>query len=114
MRYLFLVIISLATMVNVALAHSPLNSSVPKTSQTVPAPFENFEFTFGGMTKLVKITVETEAGVETDLDLSNHRAPQLEHIVKSEPLSPGHYVVYWRALSDDGHPIKGSIPFKVR
>lgn len=114
MRYLFLVIISLATMVNVALAHSPLTSSVPKTSQTVPAPFENFEFTFGGMTKLVKITVETEAGDKTDLDLSNHRAPQLEHIVKSEPLSPGHYVVYWRALSDDGHPIKGSIPFKVR
>ena len=114
MRYLFLVILSLATMINVTLAHSPLTSSVPKTSQTVPAPFDSFQFTFGDMTKLVKITVETEAGEKTDLDLSNHSAPQLEHIIKSEPLSAGHYVVYWRALSDDGHPIKGSIPFKVR
>lgn len=114
MRYLLFVILSFVFAVNLSLAHSPLTSSVPTTSQTVPSKFNSFQFNFGETTQLVKITIQTEAGAKTDLDLSNNRTPQKEHIVKSEPLAPGIYTVYWRALSDDGHPIKGSIPFKVR
>lgn len=114
MRYIFLVLLSLTTSISISFAHSPLTSSTPHTSQTLPAPFERFQFTFGGVTKLVKITIETESGTRSDLDLSNNRSAQIEHVVKSEPISPGYYVVYWRALSDDGHPIKGSIPFRVR
>ena len=114
MRRLFLVISSVFFMINSSLAHSPLTSSVPSTGQTVPAAFDSFQFTFGESAKLVKITIQTEAGVKTDLDLSSNSAAQKEHIVKSEPLAPGFYTVYWRALSNDGHPIKGSIPFKVR
>ena len=114
MRHLLLVILSMFFMVSSSLAHSPLTSSVPATSQTVPAAFDSFQFTFGESAKLVKITIQTEAGAKTELDLSNNSTPQKEHLVKSDPLAPGHYTVYWRALSDDGHPIKGSIPFKVR
>ncbi|MBO6918313.1 MAG: copper resistance protein CopC [Rhizobiaceae bacterium] len=114
MRQLLLIILSTLLMVYFANAHSPLTSSVPSTSQTVPAAFDSFQFTFGESAKLVKITIQTEAGAKTELDLSNNSTPQKEHIVKSEPLAPGFYTVYWRALSNDGHPIKGSIPFKVR
>lgn len=114
MRQLLLIILSSLFMVHFAIAHSPLKSSVPTTSETLPANFDSFELTFGEAAKLVKITVQTEAGAKTDLDLSSNSAPQKEHIVKSEPLAPGFYTLYWRAISDDGHPIKGSIPFKVR
>lgn len=114
MRHLLFVILSLIFAVNLSLAHSPLTNSIPSTSQTVPSQFDSFQFTFGEAAQLVKITIQTEAGAKTELDLSNNSTPQKEHIVKSEPLAPGFYTVYWRALSNDGHPIKGSIPFKVR
>ncbi len=98
-----------------ALAHSELKRSTPAAGSTVVAP-TSLELTFSDSVNLrfSKVILTDSGAIEAKIG-----EPALSEdghtlvVPVSAPLSPGKYVVYWDALSQDGHKVKGEFRFAV-
>ena len=112
------VFLTLGAIVSVSVAarfHTELKSSIPAASSSAPAPtFVSLTFT-----EAVRVAVSRIAILDADSAL-------IEKVVIRERkdtttidgpiakrLTPGKYLVSWRTMSDDGHAVKGFIPFTV-
>lgn len=111
---ILLSLLVLFTLCGSVTAHSPLKQSDPKSNATIDAPLEMISLTFGKEARLIKLILETQDGSEMEIDLSNNKSTNKDHTIKTAPILTGNYILKWRALSTDGHPIKGSIPFNVK
>ncbi len=99
-----------------AWAHAILNSTDPPINGVVAqAPSqlsltysENVEVSFGA------IRVYTCAGTRITTDAPGH-TPTSDHtvVVKIPKLAPGVYLVAWRVISADSHPVNGTYSFRV-
>lgn len=112
------VFLTLGAMVSIASAtmlHAELTSSSPARNSSGLAP-NNVSLTFS---EPVKVAVSRIAILKADSSL-------IERLVIKEkkdaatfggpitrPLAPGTYLVSWGTMSDDGHAVKGFIPFTV-
>ncbi|GAA1639565.1 hypothetical protein GCM10009733_040890 [Nonomuraea maheshkhaliensis] len=95
-----------------ALAHDSLKSSSPaKNAQVSSLKEVELEFTAG--VKFPFVVLHDAAGKEIGLGEPRLDGPLVLADVP-QPLLPGSYVLAWRVVSSDGHPIEGEIPFGVR
>lgn len=105
---------------NPASAHSDLQSTTPSSGETVEAGnitvalmFTENLLTTGEKANVV--SVQGPSGPENaqwaDGCIDSVRGPLMSEAVSLS--KPGDYVVNWRAVSADGHPIEGSFDFKV-
>ena len=110
-------------------AHSPLESSEPKNGATLNSTPEKIFLVFKSPAKLIKVSLSEKTSVQTDsffgglfnskknkeswviADISKQFAE--EFILKLPPLSYGEFSVEWRAMSEDGHIIKGNFSFII-
>jgi methionine-rich copper-binding protein CopC len=95
-----------------ALAHDRLKHSSPARDATVKA-LKTIELEFTSRVRLPKIVMRDGDGKA--VEVGNPRAAG-DTVTARVPgsLAAGRYVIGWRALSADGDPIEGEIPFRVK
>jgi copper resistance protein C len=94
-----------------AWGHAHLVKSVPVDGSTGAAP-QKFVLTFAESTKLTALSVQKDAEPAQKI-APLPTAAAAEITVSAPPLSPGKYVLAWRAVGDDGHIMPGKVTFTV-
>ncbi|TKK77207.1 copper resistance protein CopC [Herbidospora galbida] len=114
MRFLALLAAMVATLVAgsaTALAHDQLKASDPAKNATVES-LDEITLTFSAGVRFPAMVLHDAAGTAVELT-----RPETEgKLLTARPLSappPGKYVIGWRVVSSDGHPIEGEIPFTL-
>lgn len=98
-----------------ALAHSPLKSTFPADKAEMTAVPEQLKLEFGKPARLTKITLAHDHEDARHADRLTLPSKKFETQFTLAPKFRGHgtYKVNWRALSKDGHPLKGEFSFTV-
>jgi copper transport protein len=100
-----------------AFAHASLVHTTPSASVTVNHPPKEVDMTFDEVIEPRFATVSvTDPKATQEATASPHRSPTDPYTIVT-PLKPnlpqGWYLVYWRVISADGHPVKGAFIFAV-
>jgi copper transport protein len=99
-----------------ASAHAYLVRTVPAASVTVNTPPPVVALTFDEAVEprfaLISVT-DVRADQETGGPLHRSAANPDTLVVPLKRLAEGWYLVYWRAISIDGHPVQGAFTFAV-
>ena len=114
---------------SIAFAHSPLSSISPAADAVLDTAPTVIEMTFKSPAKLIKLElfkVNAEAkdslfsslfgndsGDEVTLESDALLQELATHTIILPPLKAGAYKIYWRALSEDGHVMKGESAFQI-
>jgi copper resistance protein C len=95
-----------------AVAHTHLVKSVPANGSTLATAPGEFVLTFAEPAKLTVLSLQKDAEAASRLGpLPSAAAAQIS--VPAPKLSPGKYVLSWRAVGDDGHVMPGKVSFTV-
>ena len=95
-----------------ALAHAHLTHSSPADGEALPLAPHALELRFSEAAQLTALWIQ-KAG-EPRQKLGPYPTQSQEHLrVGLPPLTPGKYVVSWRALSADGHVAEGQLHFTI-
>ena len=98
-----------------ALAHSPLKSTSPANEAVLNDVPNMLHFTFEKPARVVKVVMthtHGNASHEVKLELPNKGMADELHLTPNF-MGEGNYLIEWRALSEDGHSLKGNFSFKV-
>ena len=100
-----------------ASAHAYLVKTVPTASQVLAGPPRNIQLTYDEAVepKFAIISVTNAAG-QQETTGPVHRAPSDPDtlVVPLRPHLPeGWYLIFWRAISVDGHPVEGAFTYAV-
>lgn len=114
---------------SIAFAHSPLSSISPAADAVLDTAPTVIEMTFKSPAKLIKLElfkVNAEAkdslfsslfgndsGDEVSLESDALLQESATHTIILPLLEAGVYKINWRALSEDGHVIKGESVFQI-
>ena len=100
-----------------ASAHAYLTSTVPTPSGILNAPPPDVRLTFDeAVEPRFAIISVTNARGDQETTAPVHRSPPNPDtlVVPLKPHLPtGWYLIYWRAISVDGHPVQGGFTFAV-
>lgn len=102
----------LAATAPAALAHDSLKSSSPPKGATVSG-VQTIELEYSSRVRFPLVVLRTAAGKTIQLGEPQADGPKVRTAVPSR-LAGGPYVIAWRVVSSDGHPIEGEIPFTVK
>ena len=98
-----------------SLFHTALKSSIPAKGSVVASPTAvSLTFTESVNVKLTTIAVMKPDSSVVEV-LVVPPGPSTEHVgaTVTKPLVPGKYLIKWKTASDDGHVVRGMIPFTV-
>ncbi|WPB87324.1 copper resistance CopC family protein [Sediminicoccus rosea] len=110
MRFLLAALLILAP--GLALAHSELSGSTPPQGARLAAPPGEFVLRFNEPVQVTSLRLFDAAGQALPLQREGDAAPRREaRATPAAPLPPGALRLEWRAISADGHPIRGSLRF---
>ena len=112
-----------------AIAHSPIAYVLPKDGAIINKSPETIEIVFTGPSKLIKVSLQKFApeanqslvgsllgsaeGVNIALDGEFLMQESKRHLISIPSLEEGNYQTNWRAISEDGHTIKGEFSFII-
>lgn len=96
-----------------AAAHSPLISSSPADGDVLAAAPQAIEMKFRGTARLVRLVLTGAQSGEVTLSEQHLMVEKHRHTVSLPAITADEYEVRWRALSADGHVVKGSFSFIV-
>jgi len=129
MKTLVICVLSLFLNFSTATAHSPVGFVVPKDGSVIKKAPEKMEIVFTAPAKLIKVEfskvtsnqktslISGLLGNETltpiKLNKDHLMNESRRHIISLPKLDDGIYKTAWRALSEDGHAIKGEFIFEV-
>jgi len=93
-------------------AHTSLSSSNPAEGQVVTEDLEQIILTFGTSIEVLSTMDLVKDGNVIPLeDIKVENKKLMGTIAK--PLENGSYIIQWKIVGEDGHPIKGEINFVV-
>ena len=114
----------------VVFAHSPLNSITPKNNEILSQAPKKITMIFKSEAKLIKITLEKQKNTKQTSMISNFFSKgngknikikenalmqiSKKHSIELPKLTSGKYFFKWRAMSEDGHIIKGNLKFNIK
>lgn len=96
-----------------AFAHSTLTASVPADASRLSAAPTEFVLRFNEMVQVTALTLVDGEGRRLRLVLPRDTTPRAVERLAAPPLAPGSWRLEWRAISADGHPVRGTIRFAV-
>jgi methionine-rich copper-binding protein CopC len=94
-----------------AAAHAELKKSTPAKDSTVQAPSE-VSLVFTERVQLARVKVSDAAGKDFQSGTPRVTGDTVTQAL-SGGLASGRYEVAYRVVSADGHPVEGTVPFKV-
>ena len=95
-------------------AHSPLTAVTPEDGARLTSPPSTIEMRFRDPSRLIRFVLVGEAdGTEIGLGDAHLMVKSSDHSVPLPSLAAGRYTASWRAMSPDGHVIKGRFSFTV-
>ena len=110
-------------------AHSPLEYSEPKNGAILKSFPENILLSFKAPAKLIRVSLNEKESIKDEslfkglfssknkmgniLNINISQDFNEKFVVKLPPLSTGHFIINWRAMSEDGHIIKGDFSFSI-
>lgn len=98
----------------VALAHSEKEGTVPADGTVVEAVPETIELRFNDGMRLTKVEM-THAEKHTEaLELGEQSGFVKKFSLPMISMGAGVYLIEWRGLGVDGHPMDGSFSFEVK
>ena len=109
----FLIILMILFQSSFAYAHSPLKSIIPKDGVVLNTAPVEIKVYFKLSAKLLKVTLNKFEGNEVKLSKEPLMKNSKNHSIPLPLLKPGIYNFKWRAMSEDGHIIKGKSNFKL-
>jgi copper resistance protein C len=97
----------------IASAHTELKSSNPEAGQVVKKDLAEIVLTFAG--KIESLSTMTLMKDGQEITFSSVQ-PQDKQMIGSlsTPLENGSYLIKWNIAGEDGHQLKGEIPFSVQ
>ena len=129
MKILVICVLSLFLNFSTATAHSPVGFVVPKDGSVIKKAPEKMEIVFTAPAKLIKVEFSkvtsnqkkslingllgNESLTPIKLNKDHLMNESRRHIISLPKLDDGIYKTAWRALSEDGHAIKGEFIFEV-
>jgi methionine-rich copper-binding protein CopC len=113
-RRTFLAALAVPVFARETAAHSRLLGSRPGAGETIPPEAGEFVLRFDEGAVLTSLRLFGPSNAEVALSRTRDATPAAEWRARYPALAPGAHRLDWRALSADGHPIGGSIPFTVR
>ena len=124
-----LAILVLLFVPKVAAAHSPVAYVIPQDEAIIKESPEMLEIAFSGPSRLIKVTLHKVLPTEgvslvsrlfggarqEEIELSDDQfmKENKRHLIGLPPLTDGKYEAAWRAISEDGHSIKGDFSFEI-
>lgn len=97
-----------------AIAHSELRSSVPVAGAQLDAAPTEFLLRFNEEVQVTALRLRDGAGRDVPVQRAAGGHPAREaRATPASPLAAGAFALEWRAISADGHPIRGTIRFVV-
>ena len=100
----------------ISYSHSQLTDILPKNNIVYTKTPSKIELTFRSKVKLIKIDLN-KISVENSkikIDLKKYTKRSKNFNLPMPNITPGKYNILWRALSPDGHIIKGKSEFEVK
>ncbi|GAA0385691.1 copper resistance protein C [Acrocarpospora corrugata] len=94
-----------------ASAHDSLKRSAPAKNASVSG-VQTIELEYSARVRFPAVVLHDVAGRPVALAKPRPEG-RLVRADVSGPLAPGGYVIAWRVVSSDGHPIEGEIPFTI-
>lgn len=94
-----------------AAAHTELERSTPASGATVPEVAE-VTLVFSEDVRLAKVKVVDATGTEFQSGAVRVAGDTVAQQV-SDGMAAGEYTLAYRVVSTDGHPVEGTVPFKV-
>ena len=129
MMFYRLAILVLLFVTKVAGAHSPVAYVIPQDEAIIKESPETMEIAFTGPSKLIKVKLYRLAPNEgaslvsglfgearqEEIALSDVQFMEenKRHLIGLPRLTDGKYEAAWRAISEDGHTIKGDFSFEI-
>ena len=105
------------TLAGTASAHAYLVKTVPSASVVLTAPPPNVQLTFDEAVEPRFATISvTDAEAHQQATAPPKRSPANPDtlVVPLKPhMAEGWYLIYWRAISVDGHPVQGAFTFAI-
>jgi len=110
------IVLALAVLVfgsQLAIAHTPLASSVPANNAALTAPPANIVLKFPHAVQLTAVAVESADGKQKHTVSPLPDGKVKEATLVAPKLNAGAYVISWRAAGEDGHVMSGKIKFSI-
>ena len=117
-KSLFAVVVALFVVMfpSVASAHAILDSSTPASSSVLEASPTEIRLDFNETIEKSLLSIQLFDAEQLPVSIGKATRSDSDASVVSATvpqLSDGVYVVVWRAVSADGHPVSGAFPFEV-
>ncbi|MEH7306968.1 copper resistance CopC family protein [Neobacillus drentensis] len=112
-KLLFLLISMLVMIPTIASAHTEITSSNPAANQVVKEDLKEIVITYEGKIESLSTMKLVKDGQEKPLVSVTPKDNQLVGTL-STPLENGSYTIQWNIAGEDGHTLKGEIPFTVQ
>ncbi len=114
MRGGWLLVLALLAPLRWAEAHSELRRSVPADGAVLSAPPAELRLVFNEPVQVTLVRLMDAEGQSALLRRDGDASASREEVaVPAAPLRPGTWRLEWRAISADGHPIRGLVTFRV-
>jgi len=97
-----------------ALAHVSVKTTSIENAAVIDVLPEAFSFSFSQPVRLIAFSIRTEAGESIDLGFTPPKTPADTFTVPLPEMAPGAYIVEWRTMSKDGHPMTGKSTFELK
>lgn len=94
------------------MAHSVVRGSHPLDGERLTTSPERLDVIFSKPTRIIKASIIHDEGAPLTLEPST-KEPSQKVSFSPVPTEPGMYVIKWRAISQDGHVLKGQIGFSI-
>jgi methionine-rich copper-binding protein CopC len=95
-----------------ALAHTELAATVPEDKATIEKAPKDLQLTFSEPVRLTALTLQLDGAPKQSLG-PLPAATTEDFAIALPALTDGHYVVTWRALSEDTHVMNGEFMFAI-
>lgn len=96
-----------------AMAHSPLELTVPSNEAKMTAEPETIDMTFKKGIRLTKVSMTHANHPAVSLELAGAKGFITEYSLPMQKMGPGIYLIEWRGLGQDGHTVNGDFTFSV-
>ena len=96
-----------------AFAHTELSTTTPDDGATIATAPENVELTFSEPVRLTALSIQKDGEPKQSLGPLPIGTTEKFSVALPATIDDGHYVVAWRALSEDTHVMNGEFMFAV-